>query len=721
MTSKTSYNNSISYKKFVWENIRQRGWLFIVSSIIIFLLQTVYATMNIDNYLTLSGAEFIDSYQISFPELLNGGNNWFLGMAIIAIAITSGVTGFAYLHKPKSVDFFHGFPLKREQWFHISYLSGLIMFFIPYLIASICTMIMGAIKGFLVSENLLSSIFAIISGILCFLIIYHTTILAMMLTGKIVVGTLATLVLIVYGAMIQDLYSGLISTFLNSYYKITQPGMSSFGNILCEENLISVLSPMGLCTKLLYGNPIIPEGEKYVFYSSKSLITFAISVVFLIVTWVLVRILYKKRPLEVAGNALAYPKIASFLKVMIVIPTALFIGLYSNSFYYRSENTWIIFFSILAAILLCGVVEFIYTQDLSQIFKRKIASFISIGGVLIILLFLHFDVFGFDTWLPEKEDLKSMSFYSDTYVDYFSYPLSEDPALQSAHDIALTSTLYNDNTQVTDFSPIYALAEEGIENHKNGITLENLYQDAYTDYTSIIVRFNQNSNVSKYRAYAVKREHVLSCLVELCKQESYRKELFPIFHVKSEKIKHIECSDFINTEELLLTKEQIQVLNTAYQEDILTTTISVLQHEEPLGKFTFYWTDTPLMTDHVSSGMTFLSNLLFYPSFERTLTALEEFGYTVGQNISPANISQMIHISYVETPEDSINSATTSQEYKSELRVPVTDPKEMQQLLDRICYYPYGIVGPKVQAEDSLEVWFKNETSVTYFTLCPES
>lgn len=720
MTSKTSYNNSISSKRFVLENIRQRGWLFAVSTLLIFLLQTVYATLNIDNYLTLSGTEFIQSYQTSFPELLNGANNRFFGFLIIAIAIASGVTGFAYLHKPKSVDFFHGFPLRREQWFRISYISGLLLFLVPYLIASICTMIIGSIKGVLVSANLLPSIFAVISGILCFMIIYHTTILAMMLTGKLVVGTLAALVLIVYGSMVQGLFSGLISTFLNTQYSSSPATISSSGMYFQLENLGSLLSPMELCNRLLYGNMIQMENEHFFFSPGKSIVTFGICILFLILTWFLARMLYQKRPLEVAGNALAYPKMASLLKFLIVVPTALFVGLYSDSFYYRSDNTWIILISILAAILLCAVVEFIYTQDLAQIFKRRVASLLSIGSVILILSLLHFDVFGFDSWLPEKEDVKSMALFSSTYSDYFSYPLSQDPEMQSAYNIALSYTLYSDSSQVTDFAPIYALAEEGVENEKNGITSELILEEGYDDYTSIVIRFNQKSNTSKFRYYIVKREHLLSCLEELCKEESYRKDLFPIFHIGENEVKHIAYSNFVDEEELILTKEQIQNLSQAYEEDLLETPIATLQEEEPLGRFTFYWSDTPLVKETVSSGMDYLSNLFFYSTFERTLGLLEEYGYTVGQQISPNRISQMIHVTFTETPEDRWNTTVTQQDYKSELRIPVTDFNEMETLLERICYSPNGILGSKPISEDFLEIWFQEDTSVTHFNLKPK-
>ena len=57
MTSKTSCNNSTSYKnripyrRYILENIKQRSWLAATSLIAFFLLQPVYIMVNIENFL----------------------------------------------------------------------------------------------------------------------------------------------------------------------------------------------------------------------------------------------------------------------------------------------------------------------------------------------------------------------------------------------------------------------------------------------------------------------------------------------------------------------------------------------------------------------------------------------------------------------------------------------------------------------------------------------
>ena len=59
------------------------------------------------------------------------------------------------------------------------------------------------------TKVLIDSCIAILGGILAFLVIYQITILAMMLTGKLVTGVLAALVLIFYGNMVAVAQTGL--------------------------------------------------------------------------------------------------------------------------------------------------------------------------------------------------------------------------------------------------------------------------------------------------------------------------------------------------------------------------------------------------------------------------------------------------------------------------------------------------------------------------------
>lgn len=696
MTSKTSYNNSIPYGKYIIENIRQRGWLSAVAFLSLFLLQPVYLTLNMENFLSTSGIEYISSYQEQFPYLLNGFQFRGVAFAILFLAVACGVSGFAYLHQPRNVDLFHGFPLKRTQWFLISYTGGLLIFLVPFLFSSICTLIIAGIKGVLVSSNLLPCILAVLGSILGFLVLYHTSILAMMLTGKLIAGTLAAFTLIVYGSMVAWLSSSLVSTFRDTCYYA--------GRAASSQALLHYISPLNLYEMLV----------RRTASASLSLPAFFLAAVFLAALLILACFLYQKRALESAGNALAYPRTASVIKILIAVPTALFTGIFVNSFYYNNNTRWVIFCSIFAVFLLCGIIEFIYTQDFRQLGNRKWSSLVSILGVIGILAVMQWDLFGYDTWLPEKEEVESMAVYSDTFPEYFSYP-------EEIYNYENGPYILNaDTAQIKDFDCIYTLAEEGILNHNLQINSNVIYKDGMQDYTGIAIRFNKTDGNSTYRAYAVRRTSLLNCLDTLCQKKDYRKTLFPVFHMKSSEIETISLDDILGTTALNLTPDQKDTLFQAYQKDVLQTDIHKLQEDAPIGSFTFQRKQVSGAASDVKSYPTLIPDLYLYDTYENTLRLLEEYGYTVRTEIKPDDVIQMTYISSPSTDKKTLAGDVVSPSAEPEIRTPVTAPEEIARLLKRIRYTTAGITGEKALTSEAVEFSLRDGISSKYYRLFPE-
>lgn len=711
MISKTSCNNSISYRKYILENIKQRGWLAALSVIAIFFVQTVYTAMRIESILNSSAAQEISYCRKQFPSMLNGNFTTHLTFVILLLAVVCAVSGYAYLHQPEKSDFFHGFPLKRSQWFYISYMGGLLIFLIPYLLSSLCTMVIAATKGILVSSNLAASVLAVLGGILGFLVLYHTAILAMMLTGKLISGTLASLVLIVYGSMVTQLFSGLISKFLDTHYSNPQ----SLATI--TNTLSNYWSPLALYHELTYRTTAMYK-----------LPLFLLTVIVIIAAlWLLTRFLCQIRPLESAGNALTYEKSASVIKVMIAIPTALSIGLFTDSFYYHIGNKWMVFFSILAVVLLCGVIEFIYTQDLRQIFQRKYSSLLSIAGVIGILAIMHFDLLGYDTWLPEHDEIESMALYSDSYMGYFEYP-DVIPATNtdSGRNDPTYYSLQADPAQCKKFDSIYTLAKEGIENHNMNITPSTINDSTMEEYISIVIRFNKTNGKSIYRSYTVTKDSLTNCLDELCREDSYRQALFPTFHVTADEIDGILLNDILSSMPLDLTVEEQTALLKAYQTDTMNADIHKLQNDNPIGDLML-----GLKTEDADEN-SYVNVYLYssyrdnrsirvplYDSYINTLDLLKKYGCSVHTSIDPEDILSMTHTVHTEDYKDAYYGAA-SQYAETGNTTPVTDPKEIRRLLDRIAFSSYGIAGSKEMSMESVEIWLKGDISSRYFSLLPE-
>ena len=188
MTSK------ISYSKFIKEDIRHRGWLAVLSAVLLLLCVTVstilFVEASFSNNTQAGPEEQFDLLRNVFPALLNGSYNLFLTVLLLLLGALCAVTGFAYLHSRERTDFYHSLPLSRKQLFFLSYLSGLLIFLVPYLAACAFTILAGSGYGFLTISVLGRCGISMLGGTLAFLLVYHITILAMMLTGKVVTGIL---------------------------------------------------------------------------------------------------------------------------------------------------------------------------------------------------------------------------------------------------------------------------------------------------------------------------------------------------------------------------------------------------------------------------------------------------------------------------------------------------------------------------------------------------
>lgn len=704
MISKTSCGNTVPYGKYILENIRQRGWLAALSALTLFLLLPVYTTMRIDNFLSLSGQEYIETLRERFPLMINGESSTYAGLVILLLAVVCGVSGFAYLHQSDMTDFFHSFPLKRSQWFQIAYLSGVILFLIPYLLCSLGTLLIAASRGVLVASNVTASVLAVLGGIVGFLLCYHTAILAMMLTGKLISGVLASFALLVYAYMITTLSENLISSYFATFSAPLTDGMT-IGSLLS-----TALSPYELYEHMI---TLSPEVESLRFLGA--------ALVILVLLWLSAWMLYRHRALEMAGNALAYPKCGSVIKVLITVPTALYIGFFIQSFYYSNGQTWIIAASLAAAVLLCGVIEFIYTLDLRQLGRRKIASLVSVFLVAGILGVLRLDVFGYDSWLPESSKIESMALYSDSYMSYFTYPNDDDPYMSEAYRCALL----NQEAQRTDFDAIYKLAQEGVEHVREDITTNSIYEDSLRDYCSIILRFNKKNGTSVYRTYAVSRESLVDCLEELSQNEVYRKNLFPIFHVENENVQGIILDDLLSNKQMDLTEEQRDALLNAYRLDVLQTDIATLQYADPIGSLTLRLKEDPAASTDTDSYPQELYGFYVYETYTNTLTLLDEYGDSPHTEIDPADVLQMTHFIYSDASVALADQYTDTLDarYSNNNAIStatVTDPEEMKSLLQRVCYSAPGIAGGREDYTESIEVLLRGDTGTRTFLLQEE-
>ncbi len=167
--------------------------------------------------------------------------------------------------------------------------------------------------------------------------------------------------------------------------------------------------------------------------------------------------------------------------------------------------------------------------------------------------------------------------------------------------------------------------------------------------------------------------------------------MFPVFQLDTDKVSEVKLTDIYQVPQTLsLSSEQKTELFHAYEQDILETDIRILQTEYPIAELTAefpadYDTTRDTVYENSMESESFvapISQMYIYENFANTLNLLTEYGYTIRREIALSDVQHMDLESTLDGSEPTTLLA-------------ITDPEEMQDLLDQLHYPCPGIVGGK--------------------------
>ena len=191
MTSKSSFLVNLK------ENNKRRLWVWVLSALILMLAFPVLAAMTVSQI--RNGANsWADSYgqeaaRAIIHARLVGAMSRELGFSTLKmlttalLAIVSALQGFSWLYSRKKVDFYMGMPVKRKKRFFIIWLNGILIWLVPALLGLMIEALIAAGNGALDKTVILSALAACAVRLLFYLGVYHTAILAVMLTGNVLI------------------------------------------------------------------------------------------------------------------------------------------------------------------------------------------------------------------------------------------------------------------------------------------------------------------------------------------------------------------------------------------------------------------------------------------------------------------------------------------------------------------------------------------------------
>lgn len=666
MTSKTSFFKQLR------EDARHRIWVPALSCIV-FLLGLVAATLMLQSIVINQGdisANYLQTRLNQETAMLFNSSNLLLSLVAITGAVICALQGFSYLFNKQQLDFYHALPIRRQKLFIIRWANGVLFYVVPALIFSLLCLIVLAAFGLFNAPMLFAVGTGFLHNLLIFFVVYHTAILFCMLSGHILVSLGLLSIFSIYMFMIVEL----IPTFMSVYYTTYQNysyGLSGY---------LSYLAPAYLVYKLLNVTTLPLLGYAVIFAT----VLFFGSI-----------ILYLRRPSETAGKAIAFSGLQPVIRVLIVVPVAIYIGLAFGQLASGSRAFWSIFGLLLFAVLIHMILNVIFAFDIHAALQhRKELAFSAIISVLFISVFA-FNILKLDDQIPAQNSVEAV--YMDLPVD------NDVPYLNLQNGNYLGVTDYRESHAMLtgdELSKAYALLDYRMAPPPTTTTAPTTYTDAEPPVANLNVRFVKSNGHSEYRNFQfIMNENSIQALADVYNTTTYKQGHYQIFDAS--------CDTVFDTFNAIDATENTIVRNTTHTNifsasetkelmDVLRTDLSAFTLEQMINEI-------PLGTVSLeNSKMLYTLDYRIYPSFTNTVTWLTDHGIDFGAWKESTPVSMTLYLN--EPPEnkdnadsdlygyddptvdsgeenDSIYSSATSDDVSSEYII--TDPAAIRTI------YPY--------------------------------
>ena len=424
--------NSCS-KGLVRDCMKRNLWAIVLSTVGFFMAQLLPVIMTAQHSLAahkqdlvnLSAADAAASWQgyvESVGEML-GGQNMFVKLAVIILAVTCGVSMFAYLHNRRKVDFYHSLPISRSRLFAVDYATGALCALVPYLVLHALSIVSACAMGF--GEVVNASLIGVIaSNVIFFFLLYAMAAVTTILCGNTVITLLLGLWVYFGPTLVTALWQGLKSMFFQTY--VMDASMASL--LFCNK-FAPLIQYFGVNGTKMHSWAGAVEPVYTMDYAAGLqepsaiglLIGYAVAA---IVITALALFLFRIRKSERAGTALAFNPIKLPVKIIICVVMGTAFAEIFKMLVYESE-LWFWVGLVLGTVIFHCVVEIIYAFDFRAIFRKPLQLVIILAVLCAGLLTMQADVIGYDKWLPDEGSIEAVSV--DYNMGYESSRFLSDP------------------------------------------------------------------------------------------------------------------------------------------------------------------------------------------------------------------------------------------------------------------------------------------------------
>lgn len=665
------------------EDGKQRLWSMAVAFLMFFFILPVGTALVLDENIK---QEMNHQYIISELQEWLGIQNGFMVALIIFLSLIMGVTSFSYLHSRQKVDFYHGIPVNRKHLFWANYMNGILIAAAAYGINLLLAL--GVIGANRISPVEVAG--ASFTGFLFFLIhytmLYTVTVLAMILTGNILIGIFGTLVFNFYSLCLLFVLELSYNQF---FYTSYEEGKTVF------HRLMDKFSPIAL----FFANiEKMKSGE----YSGEVLLRITAVIIVTAMIAFLSFWLYKKRGSEAAGKAMAFKISMPIIRIPIVI----LISLCGSLFFWfiHSSLGWAVFGLVCGALLSHCFIEIIYHFEFRKLFshwKQMIVSAVFAGALFCSF---RYDFFGFDSYIPEESSIKSVAVSFDDTADWISYGDIWQDAEGDYNWRYISSNEYILNhMELKDTVPVLALVREAVERNQRLDRSSTTKRDTGDNERTyrFLVKYTMKNGKSIYRSYELSGEKIRPEIVRIYENPNFLNAVYPVLTQTPEDTAWVRVGrgalrNVVSLDRNGTDKAMTEKILMTYQEDLKNLKVETMQKENPVGSIQFVTRkQADAETKRTESqnywqygDVTERGYYPIYPSFRNTLELLKECQVDVDSWNNPEQIKE-INIDLTQFAEYMYSFEKQDMQYLT-----ITDPKMLMEIMEKASVEEYSNMNP---------------------------
>lgn len=685
------------YFKLLKEDFRRRLWAVALVFLAFFFTLPIGLALNMENAANSNYYRYNDyepfiqdgtmtdlQYKARLLELktevvLNGVEygNGMIAFLMITAAVVIGVSSFAYLHNKKKVDFYHSIPVRREALFGAQFSGGIFMVGAAYgfnlLLLTGVALSYGVPAGRILGA--MAGGWAL--NMLYYALMYSVAVAAMMMTGNIVVGVLGTGVFFFFlpGVMM------LLGWYCETFFVTTARYMWSSDQSPFTWG-VRYLSPFSV-----YINSFGWKMNELVKHVPELICTI---LAFLAVATLDLE-LYRKRPSEAAGKAMAFKKSMPPVRILLVLG----IGLAGGMFFWslQSRLRWGLFGTMVSVVLTHCIVEIIYHFDFKKMFCHRLQLGLCLAAGILAFLSFRYDWYGYDSYIPSKEEIVSASLdigVDSSWLSDKTFETGSDGKLQIRY--ADPYEYIEENMVLTDKEAVMSMVEEGRKRALEGrderlgirkavARIDGYHSNAARSIggadgpTSIFLamktgskadseqeKFETNMTVcyrlangrEVRRSYSLPLSAVMDSYEALYRQDAYKEGMYRILSQEPGQVKQVLYREADQVMDVSQDSRVQEAVLKAYQQDMRELTVEERLVEMPVGSLVFmtdqentYLQQKRQTTRSAFGGMEryqvedVSQYWPVYLSFERTIELLKEQGMEPGTCLAPEKVERI--------------------------------------------------------------------------------